>query len=147
MEKSDPFYKTGNVYWYKQGGLVFGAIVLDYQDEIESFLVAISETISNKKTPLICDVLNSQVYTLAWFDLRSMKNPNRIHYIGKVSVEGTYAGRSGLIYRDDGSIIIKNCGQRFTWAHKFRSYRLKDTLMKEVLSAVKIPTSHSDDTM
>ena len=132
-------YDIGKVYWYRFKREIYGFIILDYQAEAESYLVAISDKIADRMPPTIEQVLDETVYTLAWFDLLSMKSPLHVHYLGDVCIKGRYTDRAGLLYGTDGSVIIKNCGGKHTWQHSFRSYGLKDTLMREVLVSDKIP--------
>lgn len=102
-------------------------------------MIAISEEIV-KPTKTICtdDVLQSTLYTLAWFSDVEMLLPKRIHRIETIPLAVDYYNRAGLLINGK-SVAIRNVGQSATWRHEFRSFVLHDTPVESVLNNKYIP--------
>ena len=130
-------YSSGEVFYYKSKKRVFGCVVLFQQQDY--FLIAISEEIA-KTTKTICvdDVLESELYTLAWFSDVDMLSPRRLHLLGTIPLAVDYTNREGLM-NDNHGVLLKNVGQKATWAHEFRSFALRNTFLKDVLSQSFVP--------
>ena len=86
-------------------------------------------------------ILASPLYTVAWFSDAELLPSCRLHYIGTVQIEDDYKNRAGMYEYENGSIILKNCGQTQTWKHKFRSFGLKDMTIRDVLTTKHTPLS------
>ena len=138
--KNKKEYKAGGVYRYKSLGKTFGLVFLCKQ--AGCYLIALSEQlVGSAKTVTAEDILASPLYTVAWFSDVQLLPSYRLHYIGAVQIEGDYKNRAGMYEYENGSIILKNCGQAQTWKHKFRSFGLKDTTIRDILTTKYIPLS------
>lgn len=128
-------YEKGTIFWYRVKGQVFGAIVIEIQDDSESiplYLVLISEKLSGIPVH-ISEVLNAKSFTLAWFDTYSLLSPLRIHIIDKIEIIGNYHNTFGLFIESNGAVVCKNIGQSETWKHSFSSYSFPEESMQNVL--------------
>ena len=135
-------YHSGDVFWYKIGKDFYGAIVLCFLPEISLYFIAISDLIYPKgKKPAKEEILASNLYTAAWFDVLSLLPPNRVHRVGVSEVYDSFQNRAGLRSFEDGSFIVKNVGQAKTWKHQFRSYVINNRKMEETLFAKKFPVT------
>lgn len=133
-------YKAGEVYYYKSMRKTYAAVFLYKQDDY--YLIALSEEIGIlPKKISVEEVLNTQLYTVSWFSDLELLPSYRLHYIGTVQIEDDYQNRAGMYEQENGSIILKNCGQSWTWKHKFQAFRLKDTVVREILTTKYIPES------
>ena len=104
------------------------------------YLIAISDEIKVLAKEIdIRDVLDSPLYTLAWFSEIDMLSSLFIHKIGKVSVSDDFSDRAGMLIDANGNIIINNCGQRATWRHEFRAFALKETTVADVMTVKYVP--------
>ena len=139
--KNKKEYKNGGVYRYKSLGKTYGLVFLYKQSGY--YLIAISEEISvTSKKISTEDVLSSPLYTVAWFSDAELLPSYRLHCIGTVQIADDYQNRAGMYEHENGSIILKNCGQSWTWKHKFQSFRLKDTVVREMLTTKYIPKTN-----
>ncbi len=130
-------YAAGEVFYYRSKCRTFGGVFLFHQ--LEYYLIALSEEIT--KTPkTICtdDVLQSPLYTLAWFSDADMLSPIRLHRISVIPLDVDYSNRAGLMVNDKG-VTIRNVGQSATWKHEFRSFALRDTPVKSILNNRFVP--------
>ena len=135
-------YYPGTVLWYRSKGKVYGAIVLDYQELSNEYLVAISEEILVDCKRVTSDtVLTADLYTLAWFPAISMLPASRLHITDRTEVVGDFSNRAGRFY-DGETLIIKNCGQAKTWKHEFYAARIPETKMNEVLVSTNLPKTY-----
>ena len=138
-----PTFPPGAVFWYRSGGSVYGAIIVDYQADFRDYLVAISEAIDQEEFPPDrSSVLGVPVYTVAWFSEPDMLPRRRLHPIGEVAPEGDFSDRAGRFAACDGSYTLKNCGQAATWKHEFRALRLPERYMKDVLVCAALPKAY-----
>jgi len=136
FNKSKPsVLSKGDMFYYRIGGNTFGAVVLDVLHDY--YLIALSEAIS--KTPVSDDIMNSPLYTLAWFSDLELPNNRRIHFCSNIST-GDYNGRAGGCFSDKG-IEIKNYGNSDVWAHRDCSYGLKNAKMSFVCNPKNVPLS------
>ena len=133
-------HSVGDIFWYRSKGKRYGGVILAFHENLDIYLIAISEELEQKNIN-IQDILNSRLYTMAWFDILSLLPPIRVHKIGSCTVEGDYVYRAGL-FIDDNCVIIHNPGRSMTWTHQFRNYRLRDSFIKEVLNANHVQKTH-----
>ncbi len=130
-------YAVGEVFYYRSKGKTFGGVFLFHQ--LEYYLIALSEEIT-KPPKTICadDVLQSPLYTLAWFSDVDLLLPNRLHQIATIQLDADYSNRAGLLINDQG-VTIRNVGQSATWKHEFRSFALNNTAVKSILNNRFVP--------
>ena len=132
----------GEAFWYRSGGSVYGAIIVDHQEDFGDCLVAVSEAIDPAKCPLDRSaVLEAPLYTVAWFSAPDMLPRRRLHPVGEVVPEGDFSDRAGRLV-SDGTYTLKNCGQPQTWKHEFRELRLPERRMKDVLTSTALPKTY-----
>lgn len=130
-------YSAGEVYAYSSRGRMFGCVILFRQQDY--YLIALSEELAKPaKTLRVEDVLAAELYTLAWFSDLEMLLPRRLRPVGTVPLAVDYSDRAGLRI-DEHGVRLKNIGQRATWDHSFRSFALRDTAVKDVLSTALVP--------
>ena len=130
-------YAVGEVFYYRSKGKIFGGVVLFHQSEY--YLIALSEEIT-KAPKTICadDILQSPLYTLAWFSDVDLLLPNRLHRVATIRLDADYSNRAGLLINDQ-DVTIRNVGQSATWKHEFRSFTLNDTPVKSILNNRFVP--------
>lgn len=130
-------YSAGDVFYYKSKNKVYGGVFLYRQQGL--YLIALSEEIL-KRTRTICasDILQLPLYTLAWFSDVELLLPQRLHLIDRITITDDYSNRAGLLIDEQG-VFLKNVGQSTTWKHEFRSYALRDTIVKDVLTNRYVP--------
>lgn len=144
IAKAKNYPKKGDVFWYRSSGDLYGAVILDVQQE--DYLIAISERL--EVIPSQADgVLKAQLYTVAWFSCVELLSNNRMHVIACIDIEGNFSNRAGLgkVYVD-GELIKRecyNCGQSSTWRHCFRSLTLHNAFVFEVLDPKRLPKFYS----
>lgn len=132
-------FLPGAAFWYRSGGSVYGAVIVDYQEDFGDYLVAISEAIDPAKCPPDRSaVLDAPLYTVAWFSAPDMLPRRRLHHVGDVVPEGDFSDRAGRLV-SDGAYTLKNCGQPQTWKHEFRELRLPERRMKDALISAALP--------
>jgi len=133
----DQTYSRGMVFWYKNKGRIFAGIVLDEYNS-QYVLIAITEQLYEipKNTE---SVLFEPLYTIAWFDFDSLLSARLVHKIGYVKITGSYIHRAGLKITENGGLILRNVGQRWTWAHSFRAYSIPESYVKDILTSVAVP--------
>ena len=130
--------EKGTVFWYKAKNIVYGAIVLDViGTDCKYYLLALSEEIGNSNFNEI-DILNSIVYSVAWFFDDNLLNKKRIHICSKLEIDSDYNGRAGMLYCEK-KVEITNIGEYKTWSHAHRNIKFNNTLMKDLLEAEKLP--------
>ena len=131
-------YSAGDVFYYKSNKRVYGGVFLYRQHDY--YLVALSEEIP-KQIRTICtsDILQLPLYTMAWFSDTELLLPQRLHLIDRIAITDDYSNRAGLLIDEQGGVYLKNCGQNATWRHEFRSYALRDSRVKDVLTNRYIP--------
>ena len=135
--RNAPACMAGDVFYYRSQKRVFGCVTLFRQREYT--LMALSEEITKTdRTIRVQDVLESALYTLAWFSAVEMLPPPRLHRLGTIPLSVDYTDRAGL-RTDDRGVLLKNVGQRATWNHEFRSFALRDTHVKDVLNGSFVP--------
>ena len=97
-------------------------------------MIALSEEITKtSETIRKDDVLQSYLYTVAWFSDVDLLSPNRLHRIAAIPLDTDYSNRAGLLINDQG-VVVRNVGQSATWKHEFRSFVLHDTAVKRILN-------------
>jgi len=130
-------YSAGDVFYYKSKKKVFGGVFLYRQQDY--YLIALSEEIL-KQTRTICanDILQLPLYTLAWFSDVELLLPQRLHLIDRMTITDDYSNRAGLLI-DERGVFQNNIGQSTTWKHEFRSFVLRDTIVKDVLINKYVP--------
>ena len=137
-----PQFHPGEVFWYRSGGSVYGAIIVDHQEDFGDCLVAVSEAIDPEKCPPDRSaVLEAPLYTVAWFSAPDMLPRRRFHPVGEAVPEGDFSDRAGRLV-SDGAYTLKNCGQAQTWKHAFRELRLPERRMKDVLNSTALPKTY-----
>ena len=127
--------KKGTVFWYRVKNLLFGAIVIEVQNDSDNnlyFLILISEQLCCVPTDINV-ILDTKSYTLAWFDEYSLLVPARVHIVDNISINGNYYNKFGILIKTDGTFLCNNNGQLATWKHEFSSYSFHNEQMREVL--------------
>lgn len=120
----------GNCFWYVSGRTTYGAVVLERQAEAY-FLIALTEALTQlPKRPE--DILNSAMYTAAWFDDNTVLPEKRMHLIGNVTIAKSFQNQYGLQISEK-STRITNFGQSPTWQHKFRAFSLRDATIGSIV--------------
>lgn len=132
----------GTVFWYRCNKNIYGAIILDIQNN-SYYLIAVSETLTHIPNTAK-DILSSQLYTVAWFSDVDLLPSKRIHLIESIEIEDDFNGRAGFKIDELGNIKINNCGQSYIWKHNDRNINLKNTLMKDVIDKKFLPLFHFD---
>ena len=134
-------YSVGSVNWYKVSGKIYGVIILDHLCETNDYFIGISEEIIPEgKTPTIDEILRAKPYTAAWFWVGSLLNPIRMHYVGSVTVNGSYANRGGR-YISEELNINRNVGMNYTWQHSARMMIPHWDSMNVMLNSRAFPTT------
>lgn len=135
--KNSSNYNAGDVFYYISKKRVFGGVFLFHQNEY--YLIALSEELT-KPVRSVCvnDVLQSALYTVAWFSDIELLMPQRLHIVGTITLDEDYSNRAGLLI-DDQSVYNRNVGQRETWKHGFRSFAISNAKVGDVLSNKYIP--------
>lgn len=138
LSKNTLNYSAGDIFYYISKKRVFGGVFLYCQHGY--YLIALSEEIF-KPTRTICadDILQLPLYTLAWFSDVDLLLPQRLHIIDRITITDDYSNRAGLLIDEQGKVFLKNIGQSATWKHKLRSYALRDTIVKDVLTNRYVP--------
>ncbi len=131
---------SGTVFWYRASHLVYGAVVLDICDG-DIYFIALSEALASIPQ-CIDDVLESPLYTAAWFGSDSILAERQRHIVGRIEVTASYSGRAGLL-RDDRQSSCQNVGQAATWKHNYRSFYKADSLVKSTLSPAFFPKTRA----
>lgn len=130
-------YSAGDVFYYISKRRVYGGVFLYCQHDY--YLIALSEEVLKpKRTICVDDILQLPLYTLAWFSDVEMLLPQRLHLIDRITITDDYSNRAGLLI-DEHGVFLKNIGQSATWKHEFRSYALRDTIVKDVLTNRYVP--------
>ena len=130
-------YSAGEIIYYISKKRMFGCVILFQQQDY--YLIALSEEITKTTKDICCnDVLQSALYTLAWFSDVEMLLPHRLHRLVTIPLTADYTNRAGLLIDDQG-LTLKNVGQRGTWTHTFRSFALRDVKVKDVLDTKYVP--------
>ncbi len=130
-------YSAGDIFYYIIKKRIFGCVILFRQQDY--YLIALSEEITKTAKDICCDdVLQSALYTLAWYSGVEMLLPHRLHRLGTMPLTADYTNRAGLLIDDQG-IILKNVGQSGTWTHTYRSFALRDIKVKDVLDTKYVP--------
>lgn len=130
-------YSAGEVFYYISKKRMFGCVILFHQQDY--YFIALSEEIMKTTKTIRCDdVLQSNLYTIAWFSDVEMLLTYRLHRLGIIPLDADYTNRAGLLIDEQG-LILKNVGQGGTWAHTFRSFALRDTKVKDVLITKYVP--------
>ena len=124
--------RKGVVFLYKHRGRQYGGVVLEVcEGACSYYLIAISEEVGNDKN--IDTILRIPLYTVAWFSEYSMLPLSRIHILGLVNIKKDLTNQYGICVSPT-IVEIKNCGQRATWAHLFRSFFQPNTTLLDMLS-------------
>lgn len=133
--------KKGDIFWYKYLKRLYGAIVLDIQ--FDFYLVAISEQLLTVPKN-VSEIMEAPVYTVAWFSENDILPPKKINMVSHIYKEDDFNFKAGAAFLTENGrlskIIIKNCGQNETWAHRFCSLGLPDRKMKNVINPYGLPT-------
>ena len=130
-------YSAGDVFYYRSKKKLFGCVILFQQQDY--YLIALSDEIMKTTKSIGCDdVLQSILYSIAWFSDVDMLLPQRLHRLGTIPLDADYTNRAGLLIDDQG-VILKNVGQSATWAHTFRSFAIPDIKVKDVLNTKYVP--------
>ena len=125
-------FRKGAVFLYKHRGRQFGGVVLEVcEGACSYYLIAISEEVGNDRN--IDAILRLPLYTVAWFSEYSMLPRSRIHILGLVNIKKDLTNQYGICVSPT-IVEIKNCGQRATWAHLFRSFAQPNTTLLDMLS-------------
>ena len=132
--------KEGEVYYYKAGGKLYGAVFLFRQRDF--WLVSVSEELAVPADRITAEtILNAPLYTAAWFSDVELLSAHRMHLVGRSDVTGDYTNRAGLHESRDGGLSITNVGQSAAWKHTFRAFALRDAAVRDTLSAGCFPKS------
>jgi hypothetical protein len=135
--------QKGEIYWYKSQKETYGFIVLEYQKAIggsSDYLIAISDAMYFiGKEPKPKDVLNTRLFTIAWFSIDSILPERRIRFITRLSLVDSFKNMAGLSEDEKGSYSLNNIGNSAMWRHEYRRMVLPDAFMKDVLSVQNIP--------
>ena len=132
--------KPGEIYYYKAGGKLFGAVFLFRQRDF--WLVSVSEKLAMPANQITAAaILDAPLYTAAWFSDVELLSARRIHRVGRSDVTGDYTNRAGLHESRDGGLSITNVGQSAAWKHTFRAFALRDAAVGDTLSAARFPKS------
>ena len=138
VQELAPDIFPGDVFYYRSKKKLYGGVILFRQRDCQ--LIALSEEITkNPRSIQIADVLQTPLYTLAWFSDVEMLLRQRLHRIGTVSVTDDYSNRAGMLIDEQGKILLKNVGQRATWKHEYRAFSLRDAVVEDVLTVKYIP--------
>lgn len=120
----------GDCFWYVSGRTTYGAVVLECQAEVY-FLIALTEAMTQSpKRPE--DILNSAIYTIAWFSDTTLLPERRMHFISNVTISKSFQNQYGLQISEK-STCLTNFGQSQTWQHRFRALALRDTIIGSVV--------------
>ena len=123
-------FQKGDCFWYRSGGRIYSAIVLEKQRSY--FLIAVSEKLA--RSPECPDeLLGMPLYTLAWFSDETLLPKNRIHSIGNIKLPVSFTNQYGLLEDKSGAVRLTNYGQAMTWKHTFQMYGANRTLA-EIIS-------------
>ncbi len=126
----------GDCFWYKSKGRIYGALVADIINCY--YLIGLSDELHQCPNS-VEDILDTPMYTTAWFSDVELLSPSRRHRIGNVTISKDYNGRCGLLIFDDGSVTVNNPGQTQTWSHEFCCLRLPDRPLSALLNANSLP--------
>ena len=125
-------HSKGDCFWYRMNGSVFGAIVLECAIDYYLYLIAVSERM-NCTPKDVKEILESGLYTVAWFGMNEVLSEKRVHKIGKITLEKNYLWKYGLKKQPNGGFICNNIGQSFTWKHDFKSYSINGISIEDFL--------------
>ena len=132
--------KPGEIYYYKAGGKLYGAVFLFRQRDF--WLVSVSEELAVPADRITAAaILDAPLYTAAWFSDVELLPARRMHRVGRSDVTGDYTNRAGLHESRDGGLSITNVGQSAAWKHTFRAFALRDAAVRDTLSAGCFPKS------
>ena len=130
--------KPGEIYYYKAGGKLYGAVFLFRQRDF--WLVSVSEELAVPADRIMAQtIMNAPLYTAAWFSDVELLSARRMHLVGRSDVTGDYTNRAGLHESRDGGLSITNVGQSAAWKHTFRTFALRDAAVRDTLSAGCFP--------
>ena len=130
---------AGTVFWYKYKNKVYGGIILCVKEDIGYAFIAVSEQISYcGKAPNIDEIMNSPLYTAAWFDRLNLLPHRQFHIIGRVCITGDFSNRAGLKI-SNGRMSLTNIGGKETWRHKYWSFRLREHKLSDSVNASLFP--------
>ncbi len=136
LKQKETLPYSGEMFWYRIKGTVYGALVLDVQNDY--YLIVLSDALHAKKSYTQNDILETRVYTVAWFADIELLQRRFCHKVAKFDINDDYNMRYGLnIYRENGvvcEITCTNHGQRKTWRHEYRCLRWQDKKMKDFLT-------------
>ena len=131
-------YKKGNVYWYKSNKKVYCFAVLEIIEQ-KDYLIAISEEITGFiGQPSCVDARESDLFTVAWFDILTLLPPFRIHFIYQEIIEADYFNRAG-IWIDSNRYTNRNPGDKSIWRHERRNYAIRGIKLKDTFDTRFIP--------
>lgn len=129
--------EKGSLFWYRYNKNIYGAVVLDIQKN-NYYLIAVSEALTHIPDTTQ-DVLNSQLYTVAWFSDIDLLPLKRMHFIGSIKIEDDFNGRAGFKMDQSGNLQMYNCGQSCIWKHSNRNINLHNASMQDVLHKNSLP--------
>lgn len=131
-------YNKGNIYWYKSNKKTYCFAVLEVIEQ-KDYLIAISEELTQfVGQPNLIDAKESDLFTLAWFDVLTLLSPLRIHLIGQEKIEADYSNRAG-IWMDSKRYNNRNPGDRSIWRHERRNFAIQGIKMKDTFDTRYIP--------
>lgn len=141
-QRGETVYTKGNLFWYKCRKEIYGGIVLDYICDYELYLIALSEAITVSNKIDAGNILNSKLYTLAWFSVDALLPLQRIHTVECINVDDNYIGYCGLSVDKHGTLSISNCGSLNTWNHQYYSLRLVGRTIESIIHKKQLPKTY-----
>ena len=131
-------FEKGNVYWYKSKGKVYCCAVLEITNR-NDYLIAISGEIkADTKSITRSIAIESDLYTIAWFNEFTLLSPRRYHMIFQEGLVDNYNNRAG-IWINDKKYINQNPGDNSIWQHERRNYTINGIKLRDTFSTRYIP--------
>lgn len=134
---ADISIKKGDIFRYRCKKAIYGAVVLDIQNE-QFYFIALTDEL-DRVPQNIEDVVSASFYTAAWFSDEELLPVRRLHYIGNIHIDDDYNGRAGFYREDNRSVKIYNCGQKCVWDHTSRNLKINNLIIKDTLSKKCFP--------
>ena len=139
-------HNKGEIYWYSYKKRRYGFVVLeivgniDDENSIPMYLIAISEELPSTE-PKTEDVIKAPLYTLAWFSALDLLPPIRVHFLEQITITDSYLNRAGL-WKEEGKFYNRNVGGQSTWNHTYYSYRIPNTIIRDILTNRYVPITY-----
>ena len=131
----------GEVCWYKYNKRIYCFAVLEVTKS-NDYLIAISEEIAGfTGKPNLEEAINTNLYTIAWFNDFTLLPCVRTHLISKVCISDDYSNRAG-IWIDDNKYINRNPGDVGMWRHERRLFAINNIKIIDTFSSRYIPKTY-----